>query len=117
MSRHLNILAACSTFAIATVCAGSAMASCKNLVCVKGSDDGAKRTHIVRVSNQLSGATHYYVVLPGGEQFELHVGRFQFDIRPGHTYRYSVQVCKKGGWPVKTSTCAKWAKFTYKAEG
>lgn len=89
-----------------------ALASCKNLVCVQGSDDGLKRTHSVYLSSQMSGATHYNVIPPGGQQFELHINHFSFDIRPGRTYTFSVQVCKRGGF-AQSSTCAQWAQFNH----
>jgi hypothetical protein len=110
MSRFVT--AALTVSAILLMSATGAFASCKNAVCVSGSDTSDGRLHNVYVSNQLSGATHYNVKVPHRDQFELHINHFSFDTKPGHTYTFSVQACKRGG-VFSSSTCTKWATFTH----
>jgi hypothetical protein len=92
--------------------ASQAWASCKNGVCVSGSDDGQLRTHVVYLSTQMSGMDVYNIILPGQPQQELHANTFTFPIRPGYTYTFSVQACRKGGFAQK-SVCTSWAQFSH----
>lgn len=87
-----------------------ALAGCINAVCAEGSNDGLKRTATIYLTNQISGTTNYNIIPPGGQQFELHINHFSFDVQPGRVYTYSVQACKKGG-ALQSSTCTQWAQF------
>ncbi len=113
MSHRSKATAIAMVFALGFAgIASPALATCKNAVCVSGSDDGQLRTHVVYISSQLSGTTHYNVIAPGRSQFELHINSFTFPIRPGHKYSYSIQACRRGG-VFSSSSCTKWAQFTH----
>lgn len=100
----------------------SALASCKNGICVSGQDtfDDASRSsrHVVQLSTTLGGITHYNLSIPGKPQQEIGRNVTQFIVpmanaRPT-TVSFSVQACVRGG-TFSRSSCSPWANFTHTA--
>ena len=117
-SSHVSKLAVASLIAgIAFVAlADQSFASCKQRLCVHGTDDG--NVHNVYITSEYDGVTHYNVRYPDGRQFEVSPDdtRFSFKVKAGRTYQYSVQACQKKGL-LEGSNCALWVPFTHTVNG
>lgn len=113
MNRLLTLaLASLATAAaVAATTAPASARACQNGVCASSTDDG--RTINVYLSNSMSGTTHYNV-RRGSNQFESR-GRFNFAVRSGYTYYYSVQACRRGG-TFQRSFCTAWASFKHSVD-
>lgn len=96
--------------------ADQSFASCKQRICVHGTDDG--NVHNVYITSEYSGVTHYNVRYPDGRQFEVSPDdtRFSFGVKAGRSYQYSVQACQKKGL-LEGSTCTPWVPFTHTVNG
>jgi hypothetical protein len=98
----------------------SALASCKNGICVSGQDVG--NYHVVQLSTTLRGITHYNWAGTTADrtlqQREIGRNETQFSIPLPSTrptaIRFSVQACIRGG-TFSRSSCTPWANFTHTA--
>lgn len=113
MNRLLTLALAslATTAAVAVTTVPASAKACQGSVCASSTDDG--RTINVYLSNTMSGTTHYNV-RRGSSQFESS-GRFNFAVRSGYTYYYSVQACRRGGF-LQKSFCTAWAKFKHSVD-
>jgi hypothetical protein len=92
-----------------------ALASCKNQICVHGSDDFTNRLHTVDVSAQRPGYDVFYVMLPDPASRRAVVGptklvvpRFQFPMKPGLRYSFAVKACSRA-----SGACIGWTEFRH----
>lgn len=95
--------------------AAPALASCKNEICVHGSDDYQNRLHTVTVSAQRPGYDVFYVMAPDPVSRRAVVGptklvvpRFQFPMKPGLRYSYAVKACSRA-----SGACIGWTEFRH----
>ncbi len=114
-TTKLTAIAAFAGVAILAL-ADQSFASCKQRICVHGTDDGD--VHNVYITSDLGPVTHYNVRYPDGRQFEVSPDdtRFSFGVKAGRKYQYSVQACQKKGL-LEGSTCSPWVVFTHTVNG